>query len=295
MSAVRCVARRGDLAALADRRRAARRARDDRRPGGGGGRGRGRVLLAPAASSRSRSLTAPRCSARRPAARPTPEARGARASASRSATATCSAPTFVWVRETEVTSRSTPASAWLLERREYGPLLRPSRSRSRPERRRCRRRPPASWRRSRRRSNGAPGCSTRARARCAPRPTATNRSPAWPRVWPQPSGAARARTSCEAVSSGRARSRQRSRRRCCDASPRSTRSWRPGALVMRTADGGEQAIPLAKIVRVVPANAIGGGRQAAIYARPLVGVPRRRSRASPTPRAASSRRCSAPP
>ena len=172
---------------------------------------------------------------------------------------------FVWVRETEVTSRSTPASAWLLERREYGPLFghpvaletdaatlpattagflatleKEIEQRSR-------------LLDARERTLRAAADSHQPVARLVARVAAAER---------RGTGADELRDRLERARAIEEEETAPLLRRLAELDA----ELATGALVMRTADGGERAIPLAKIVRVVPANAIGGGRKAAIYA-----------------------------
>jgi phosphate transport system permease protein len=175
-----------------------------------------------------------------------------------------SAADFVWVRDTEVRERRQPADAWQLERREYGPFFgSPQRAEIRGaaidataptflaavrgEVERCDELL-ARRRRLLRRLDGNHAAVGRLQLRLA---SARRRG---------------ADTAALQASLTQAEAREDELSAPVNASLQQVASeLATGVLTMRTGDGREVAIPIAKIVRVVPANALTAGEKLGVY------------------------------
>ena len=221
-------------------------------------------------------------------------------SSSRSATATSSAATSSGSTRTQITARAWPVDAVYVERREYGPLL------GRPLRVRDGERtvaegapavlgPPAGPRRGGGARIGASSSRSR-RARSAPstrdREAPAARAQADLRGHPGPAPRHRRRASGDRPARAAAEKRYRA-----EAAASSTACWRARASTARglpghrrDREGAACPRPLPRLRRQ-PARLLGRAR---IYVARLVEFPRRTTRASRTPRAASSRPSSAP-
>jgi phosphate transport system permease protein len=171
---------------------------------------------------------------------------------------------FVWVREGEIASRALPADAWLVERREYGPFFGYPVELDLGETRM-----PAA-------AAGFADAVEREvdrRARLLGdrervlRKAAELHLPVARLV--QRLAAAERRGAADgevrrALEQARAREQEGSApllKRLAEIDA----ELAVGSLVMRTADGGERPLPLAKVVRAVPANVLGGGAKSALY------------------------------
>ena len=171
---------------------------------------------------------------------------------------------FVWVSESDVAARAMPANAWLLERREYGPFYgMPVRLEAGPA-------PLAAV------EVGFAAALDREvdrRARLLDERQRTLRSAAEhhlpvARLTGRIAAAERRGGGTTELRRALAAAQARELERSAPVLERLAEldaELATGALVMRTADGGEAAIPLAGIVRVVRANAMSGGGKAAVY------------------------------
>jgi phosphate transport system permease protein len=172
---------------------------------------------------------------------------------------------FVWVRESEVVERAAPADAWLLERREYGPFFGyPVRLEAGGPAVAAK---DAGFAAALEREVGVRGRLLDERQRLL-RTAADNHLTAatlTARVTAAERRGAAADELRSALATAQAREQEESApviRRLGEIDA----ALASGALVMRTVDGDEVAVPLAKVVRVVRANAIGSGAKVALYA-----------------------------
>jgi phosphate transport system permease protein len=171
---------------------------------------------------------------------------------------------FVWVRDSDVTDRRVPAGAWLLERREYGaffgsPVRLDAAGPALPA--------------------AAPGFARTLEREVALRAellserrrllrvAAENHLPV-ARLTARLAAAERRGAAPSELRAALAAAQTHEQERSAPALQRLAKidaEVATGVLVMRTAEGGETAIPLAKIVRAVPANTIGTGSKLTLY------------------------------